>query len=196
MDIILQGVEGAICYIDDILITGKTEAEHLATLKKVLQRLKDHGVRLKLDKCTFMKPSVQYLGHRLDADGIHATDDKIQAITEAPAPRNLQELRSFLGLLNYYGRFIPKLSSLIQPLHRLLQQNVKWKWSKDCDEAFQSAKAKIISPNVLVHYDATLPIRLAGDASAYGVGAVISHVMNDGSERPIAFASRTLYTAE
>ena len=96
-----------------------------------------------------------------------------------------------LGLLNYYGRFIPNLTSLIHPLNRLLQHGIAWQWSKACQVAFKAAKNKIVSPNVLMHYDPSHPIRLAADASAYGVGAVISHIMDDGSERPIAFASRT-----
>ena len=195
MDQILQGLDGVICYLDDILVSGKSENEHLEILQKVLERLKEHGIRVKKSKCAFMKASVQYLGHIIDADGLHATDSKIQAITEARAPRNVQELRSFLGLLNYYARFIPNLSSFLHPLNQLLQRDVRWKWSKECEAAFKEAKAKIASPNVLAHYDPTLPIRLAGDASAYGVGAVISH-MKDGVEQPIAFASRTLLPSE
>ena len=195
MDLILQGLEGVICYLD-ILVSGQTEAEHLDNLRKVFQRLQDHGVRIKRDKCTFLKPSVQYLGHRIDAQGLHATDDKIKALTEAPTPKNLQELRSFLGLLNYYGRFISNLSSLLHPLNTLLQKDTPWEWTKECDSAFKAAKAKIVDSNVLVHYDPNLPIRLAGDASAYGIGAVISHLMEDGTEHPIAFASRTLLPNE
>ena len=196
MDIILAGIEGVICYIDDIMVTGKTEEEHLERLNQVLQRLQEHGIRVKLSKCTFMRTSVDYLGHRVDAEGLHATDDKMQAIVDAPVPKNISELRSFLGLLNYYGRFIPNLSSLLHPLNSLLRQDVPWKWSKECNQAFQAAKDKIVAPNVLVHYDPNLPIRLAGDASSYGIGAVISHVMPGGEERPIAFASRTLLPSE
>ena len=103
--------------------------------------------------------------------------------------KDVTELRSFLGLLNYYGRFIPNLSSLLHPLNELLRHETPWKWSAAQDEAFKIAKEKITSPNVLVHYDPNLPLRLAGDASAYGVGAVISHIMPDGA---IAFASKTL----
>ena len=110
MDTILQGMKGVICYIDNTLITGSTEAEHLENLEHVLQRFRQHGIRVKRNKCYFMQSSVQYLGRRIDAEGIHATDSKLKAITEAPAPKNIQELRSFLGLLNYYGRFIPNLS--------------------------------------------------------------------------------------
>ena len=196
MDTILQGLDGVICYLDDILVTSQTEAEHLETLKKVLQKFKQHGIRVKKNKCTFMKTSVQYLGHRIDADGLHATEAKLEAIINAPTPRNVPELRSFLELLNYYGRFIPNLSSLIHPLNKLLRHGVPWQWSEACQEAFRAAKVKMVSPNVLVHYDPVRPIQLAADASSYGIGAVISHTMDDGTERPIAFASRTLSSSE
>ena len=196
MDTILQGMSGVIFYLDDILVSGRTEEEHLDNLWKVLQKLQEHGIRAKKAKCTFLKTSVQYLGHVIDADSLHATDDKVKAIINAPRPRTVAELRSFLGLLNYYGRFIPNLSSLIYPLNNLLRQKKTWQWTKACSGAFQAAKEKIVSSKVLTHYDPTRPVRLAADASAYGIGAVISHVMEDGSERPIAFASRTLKPSE
>ena len=115
MDQILQGMEHVACYIDDISITGATEKEHLANLAEVLRRLRDHGVRLKREKCRFLRESVEYLGHVVDAQGIHTTDSKLKAITEAPQPTNVQELRAFLGLLNYYGKFIPNRATLLQP---------------------------------------------------------------------------------
>ena len=108
----------------------------------------------------------------------------------------MQLLRSFLGLTNYYGKFIPNLVTLLHPLNALLQANKEWKWTSECVKAFQAAKEQIISASVLTHYDPTLPITLAADASAYGVGAVISHVLSDNTEHPIAFASRTLTTSE
>ena len=196
MDQIIQGIDGVLCYLDDILVSGKSKEEHLENLQKVLQRLKEHGLRVKKTKCSFMKTSVRYLGHYIDADGIHATDDKIEAIVNAPTPKNVTELRSFLGLLNYYGRFIPNLASLLHPVNKLLRHGVKWHWSEACENAFRMAKEKIVSPNVLVHYDPSRQITLAADASAYGIGAVISHTMEDGTERPIAFASRTLSPSE
>ena len=97
MDSILQGLDGVICYLDDIMVTGSFESEHLDNLFRCLR---EHGVQVKRNKCTFMKDSVQYLGHQIDAQGLHTT---------APIPKNVQELRSFLGLLNYYGRFIANL---------------------------------------------------------------------------------------
>ena len=103
MDCILQGLEGVICYQDDLLVTGGTVQEHLNNLERVLQRLQWHGVHLRKEKCSFLKESVEYLGHKIDAKGLHATDSKLQAIKQAPAPWNVPELRSFLGLVNYYG---------------------------------------------------------------------------------------------
>ena len=191
MDIVLQGLDGVICYLDDIMVMGRTEVEHLDNLKCVFQRLREHGIRMKHSKCTFLKTSVQYLGHRIDAEGLHATDDKVRAITEAPVPKNVQELRSFLGLLNYYWRFIPQRCISPSPIERTTSS--RYSWTKERDNAFKAAK--IVAPNVLIHYP-NLPIRLAGNASAYGVGAVISHVMDDGNEWPIAFASRTLLPSE
>jgi len=98
METILQGLPGVSCYIDDILVTGASEAEHLANLERVLQRLRDHGIRIRKDKCKLMSDCVEYLGHRIDAQGLHATDHKLGAIVEAPPPKNIQELHSFLGL--------------------------------------------------------------------------------------------------
>ena len=196
MDNILQGVPGVVCYIDDILVTGDTDAEHLRNLELVLLRLRKHGVKLKKSKCRFMQDSVEYLGHRLDSEGQHPTDDKLRAVIDAPTPKNVQQLRSFLGLLNYYCKFVPNLASILYPLNQLLQKNHKWSWTPDCVKAFQAAKEGLISSQVLVHYDPNLPIKVAADASAYGLGAVISHVLPDQSERPIAFASRSLTKSE
>ena len=196
MDVVLQGIPGVICYIDDILVSSKDEESHLKSLEEVLTRLEQHGFRLKQEKCEFLMASVEYLGHQIDKDGIRALPNKITAIANAPAPNNVQELRSFLGLLNYYGKFIPNLATLLHPLNSLLQADRKWLWSKECQDAFQLAKDQLTSAEVLTHYDPSLPINMAADASAYGVGAVISHVFPDGAERPIAFASRMLSPSE
>ena len=112
MDQILQGVEKTICYLDNILVTGSNETEHLNnTLEEVLQCLHSHGIKVRLDKCKFMQKSVEYLGHKVDADGLHPTTAKIKAVVDAPTPKNLSELKSCLGLLNYYGRSLPKCQS-------------------------------------------------------------------------------------
>ena len=120
----------------------------------------------------------------------------MQAIVQAPTPTNVQELRSFLRLINYYWKFIPNAATILGPLNQLLHKDAKWKWSQECEHSFVEAKKVLSSSDVLVHYDPTLPIRMAGDASAYGIGAVIAHIMPNGSERPVAFASRTLSSSE
>ena len=198
MESILQRhTDGIACYIDDIIITGKSTKDHLDLhLEEVLKRLSEHGVKTKKDKCHFFEDSVEFLGHMIDAKGIHTTPDKLQAIVDALAPRNVNDLRSFLGLLNYYRKFIPQFATILHPLNALLRKNAKWNWSPECQKSFESAKAALSSSSLLAHYNPTLPIRLAGDASAYGIGAVIAHVMPDGSEHPVAFASHTLTSAE
>ncbi|XP_039518223.1 uncharacterized protein K02A2.6-like [Pimephales promelas] len=196
MDQVLSGLSGVQCYLDDILVTGKTEAEHLSNLDGTLQRLKEYGLRVRKDKCEFFKQSVEYLGHVIDADGLHKAPSKVRAVLEAPAPQNTSQLRSFIGLLNYYGRFVNGLATLLKPLHQLLCRNQSWKWTQQCETTFQEAKKALVKSGVLTHFNPKLPLQLACDASPYGVGAVISHIMPSGEERPIAFASRTLNKAE
>ena len=196
MDSILQGIPQVICYLDDILVTGRTVEEHNAHLEEVLKRLQEHGVKLKQEKCCFSVEAVEYLGYRIDAKGVHTTDRKVQAIIDTPAPTNVTKLRSFLGMINFYAKFIPNLSSLLHPLHSLLHAGQRWKWSKECEKVFVKAKGLLMQAPVLAHYDPDRPLVLATDASAYGLGAVLSHRNQDGTEQPIAFASRTLNTSE
>ena len=143
-----------------------------------------------------MQRSVEYLGHKIDAKGLHTRPEKIAAVVNAPQPRTVSKLRAFLRMVNYYRKFIPNLFTLLQPLYMLLRPSTPWKWMAVCDKTFRQAKKAIMSTSVLAHYDPKLPITLAGDASAYGIGAVISHILPNGSEKPIAFASRSLSTSE
>lgn len=196
MDMVLQGISGVACYIDDILISSVSEETHLKILTEVFTHLEKHGFHLKKEKCEFLQSSIEYLGHIICEEGIKPVPSKVEAILKAPTPENVQQLRSFLGLINYYGKFTHNLASLLHPLNSLLQTHSKWLWTAECEESFQKAKDQIASAKVLTHYDPTLPITLAADASAYGVGAVISHISPDGVERPIAFASRSLTTSE
>ena len=196
MDTILQGVPRALCYIDDILVTGASDEEHLTNLEAVFSRLQSHGIRMKKSKCFFMQDSMEYLGHRVDAEGLQASPKKVEAIDKAPQPRSVQQLRSYLGLLNYYRKFLPNLASIVKPLNDLLHKGQKWVWTPECTQAFKTTKKLLTSSQVLVHYDTSLPVKLAADASQYGLGAVISHVLPDGLEKPIAFASRTLSDSE
>ena len=196
MDNLLQGIKGVSVYIDDILISGPTVEEHLRTLDKVLEKLSNAGLRLNKSKCFFLRPWIEYLGHIIDHDGLHPTKEKVRAIQEAPTPRNVGELRSFFGIINYYSRFLPNLSTKLAPLYRLLQKDTKWTWGKEQQKAFEAAKSALQADSLLVHYDESKALVLACDASQYGLGAVLSHIMEDGQERPVAYASRTLTPAE
>ena len=162
----------------------------------MLQRLQQYGIQAKRAKCAFLEESVEYLGHRIDATGLHTTTHKVEAISQAPQPENVQELRSYLGLLHYCGKFLPNLATLLHPLNNLLKTGCKWSWTPKCMQAFEASKKLLVTAPVLAHYDPALPMKMAGDASTYGIGAVISHVLPDGSECPIAFASRTLSASE
>ena len=138
-----------------------------------------------------MAPSVIYFGLHFSEKGLQPTDEKVQAIKEAPTPRNVTELLSFLGMLAALTNFIPKLSTLAHPLYQLLG-NKPWNWTPACKQAFRDVKHALTSESVLAHYSPTLPMELSVDASPYGVGAVIMHVYPNGLRRPIAFASRPL----
>ena len=180
-------------YLDDIPVTGKTTEEHLAHLAEVLRCLKEAGMKLKREKCAYLLHSVEYLGHVITKDGLRTADSKVEAVIRAPAPRNISELRSFLGLINYYGKFLPSLATVLSPLYSLLQKAVCWNWGSSQARAFDEVKKLLLSSRVLVH---SLPLILSSDASPYGVGAVLSHLMPNGDERPISFASRTLTETE
>ena len=120
----------------------------------------------------------------------------MKAVVDAPAPRDVSELKSFLGMVNYYGKFLPDLATLLSPLYTLLQRTTVWKWGEPQREAFQKVKDLLKSGRVLVHFNDQLPLVLSCDASLYGLGAVLAHCMPDGTERPVGFASRTLAKAE
>ena len=196
MDSLLQGIPHVAVYVDDILLTGESTEEHLATLDTVLQRLGTAGMRLKRKKCIFVAKEVEYLGHRINAQGLHPTQEKVKAIREAPKPSCVTELKSFLGLLSYYSKFLPNMAMMLAPLYALLQKDKKWTWTDKEQAAFDQAKASLQGDSLLVHYDPKRELTLSCDASPYGLGAVLSQHMEDGEEKPVGFASRTLAPAE
>uniref|UniRef100_A0A8C2FFT4 Gypsy retrotransposon integrase-like protein 1 n=2 Tax=Cyprinus carpio TaxID=7962 RepID=A0A8C2FFT4_CYPCA len=196
MESLLQGIPQVAVYLDDILVTGKTEEEHLSNLDQVLQRMSEAGLRLKQAKCTFQAESVTYLGHQISAQGLLPVPEKVRAIKEAPKPGSVSELKSFLGMVTYYGKFLPDLSTVLAPLYQLLHHGCQWKWGAAQAGAFTKVKNLLQSASVLVHFDPEKELTVSCDASPYGIGAVLSHRMGDGSEKPIAFASRTLTKAE
>ena len=191
MDGLLADIPKAVSRLDDILIAGTDYQDHLNTLSQVLERLLKYGFKLNKAKCKFLQSSVVYLGHLIDSAGLHPTMDKLAAVRDAPPPKDAVALKSFLGLIMFYSRFMPHHSTVLAPLNSLLKKNVPWRWTKTEDNAFMAAKNLLLNSRTLVHYDETLPLVLSCDASSYGAGAVLSHVIN-GKHQPIAFASCTL----
>ena len=195
MEGLLKDIAGVACYLDDILISGTTIEEHNDRLHRVLARMESAGLKLRLDKCHIDVPRITYLGFVIDKSGVHPTEEKIRAVVNAPAPQNVTQLQSYLGMFNFSGKFVRNVSTLLGPLHKLLQKKTKWKWGEVEERAFQNSKKALVNSDALVHFDPKKPIVVIADSSSYGIGAVICHTV-DGVERPICFASRTLSSAE
>ena len=176
---VLQGIPGAVYFIDDILVTGRTRGEHEANLCRVLERIREYGLRL-------TKKELEFLGHLISQDGIKPTQSRIESVKAAPAPLNKQELQSFLGMVTYNTKFMPSLSQTLHPLYQLLRKNVQWSWGTDHQEAYTKVKQLLCQECMLAHYDVTKPLKLFCDASPNGLGACLVHVMPNGEERPVA----------
>ena len=136
MDQILPKQEGIICYLDDILITGKNDQQHLGNLKAVLAKLQQHQLRIKKPKCCFLQDKVEFLGKVVTKEGIATSTRKVSAVLQMAPPENLTQLRSFLGIVNHYRKFVPLLADLSDPLNRLLKKDIPWKWSEECQQSF------------------------------------------------------------
>lgn len=192
IEMVLCGIPGVKALSDDVRVTGKTAAEHLQNLERVLQRFEKYNLKLNLEKCEFFQDEIEYCGVIISKNGMRKIRDKCEAIEEMPFPKNKDEVRSFIGFVNYYGRFIKDLSSKLYPITNLLKDGVKFKFDKRCEKAFKQIKEEVQSERILVHYDPKLPLVMATDASPVGVSAVLSHRFPDGTERPIKYASQTL----
>ncbi|XP_043229845.1 uncharacterized protein K02A2.6-like isoform X2 [Amphibalanus amphitrite] len=197
MENLLAGIPHTAIYLDDICVTGRTPAEHLANVREVLRRLAAAGLKINAEKTVWVADEVQYLGHRITAAGIRPSAEKVRAVSEAREPASLQELRAFLGLVQYYSRFLPRLSTVAAPMYELEKKDVKWAWGERQKFSFQETKDLLAVAPVLVHYQQDKPLVLTADASPYGVAAVLSHPdPQTGADQPIAFASRSLTPAE
>ena len=191
MDRLTCDLKGVAVYLDDILVSGANAKEHLENLQALLQRLQEKGLRCKLEKCHFAQPSVEYLGHTLSRQGV-SKGPKVDAIVEMPPPTDISGVRSFLGATQFYAKFITNLSTMTEPLTRLTRKDTPWRWEAEQQAAFQRLKDELCRDTVLAHYDPDLEIGISCDASQVGIGVVLFHRYPDGSERPIANASKTL----
>ena len=197
MESALAGLQWEILllYLDDIIVFASSLDQMLQRLDMVFQRLQKAGLKLKPSKCHLFQKQVEYLGHRVSADGIETSPGKVETIKTWPTPANVHEIRSFLGLASYYRRFVPNFSTIARPLTRLTEKNQPFFWDNECEYAFTVLKDHLVNAPVLAYPIPGAPLILDTDASKFGIGGVISQLDN-GVERVISFASRSLSKAE
>ena len=179
MDLVLAGLKWSSClvYLDDIIILGKDFKSHLQNLSLVLQRIKDAGLRLKTTKCAFFQDRVNYLGHVVSRDGVSVDQLKVNKVKNWPVPKTSKEVQQFLGLANYYRRFVQGFANTSRPLHRLTEKTAKFTWTAECQAAFDELRYRLCDTPVLSFPDYTKSFILDTDASDTGLGAVISSLM-------------------
>ena len=197
MERVLGGLQWQIClvYIDDVIVFSETVEEHLASLSEIFTRLGQAGLKLKPKKCHLFRRRVKYLGHEVSAEGIATDPEKTSAVADWPVPSSVTEVRSFLGICSYYRRFVDNFAEISKPLTVLTEKSVPFVWKDDQQEAFDLLKSKLTTTPVLAFPDASAHFLLDTDASNWGIGAVLSQVI-DGDEHVIAYGSRLLTKAE
>ncbi|GFT65384.1 retrovirus-related Pol polyprotein from transposon opus [Nephila pilipes] len=194
METVLRGLypEACLIYLDDIIIVGRDFEEQLNNLRMVLEKLKQANLKLNLAKCNLFRREVSYFGHIISAEGVRTDPRRVAAVKEWSQPRNVHELRSFLGLCTYYRRFVKGFSLIARRLHRLTEHKWPFVWSEDCEVAFNSLKEALTSAPILSYPDPDKQFILDTDASHGNVGAVLSQEI-DGQERVIAYWTEMKY---
>lgn len=185
IDTMINDLEGAAAYIDDMIVTGKNAEEHRKNLFKVLERLQEYGFVIKIEKCKFFMYEIKYLGHVIGRQTIRPDPVRVEAIKNMTEPTDETTLRSFLGAINFYGQYVKSMRKFRGPLDELLKKDIKWHWTEEHRKAFNDCKNIIASDLVLTHYNPELEIIVAADACNYGLGACILHRFLDGSMKPI-----------
>ncbi|XP_037974858.2 uncharacterized protein K02A2.6-like isoform X1 [Plutella xylostella] len=193
---LFKDIPNVVIFLDDILIASSTLESHIETLYKVLDRIRDYGLKIKKQKCVFFTNEIKFLGYIIDKNGIRVDPEKVRSILEMRAPKDLYELRSFLGMVNFYGKFIKNLSFILAPLYELLKKNNSWIWGRKQTEAFVTIKNLLSSTGVLAHYDPSQEAVVTCDASAHGLGVVLAQRDAAGAERAVIYVSRALTPAE
>lgn len=192
----LRGLEANVMvYIDDILVFTPTFEKHLEILQEVFVRLERANLKVSPKKCEFARTELIYLGLIINSKGISTNPEKVKAVEDLPEPKDVKDVQSIMGKLNYYAHFIPDFAKVARPLNLLRRKNAVWKWGTEEAEAFATLKERLCSAPVLRHPDFEQEFILATDASGYGLGAVLSQLFEE-EEHPIAYASRTLLVAE
>lgn len=193
---LLSPCENCLNYLDDIIVYGGTEEEHDAHLEKVLNVLRDNNVVLNEAKCVTKVQNLEFLGHKLSANGIEAGEDKVKTILEFRPPHSKEEVRSFLGLVTYLGKFIPDLGSITEPLRQLVKRDAKFTWTPNHQESFNKLKQMLAKLPTLAYFDPQRRTRLIADASPVALGAVLIQFDDQQIPRVISFASKSLSDVE
>jgi hypothetical protein len=192
------GLQGfATCFIDDLLVYSDTPEEHIVHVAAVLDHLYKRGLRAHPEKSIFGCATMEYLGHNVSHQGVTPATAKILAIQELRVPKNVHELQSVLGFMNYYRAYVPNYSALQSPLNSLLKKGAKWEWTAEHQEAYDALKEALCKEgNALRRFESHLPTKLYTDWSKKGIGAVLSQVGEDGEEKMVACISRSLNNHE
>lgn len=188
--------KAAYCYLDDIVVHGATRQDHDNHLRQVLMRLDEFKLKVKQSKCQFLTKEISFLGHRLTPQGIKMSVEKVNALNELTRPNTVKRLRSFLGMTNYYRKFIKNYGTIATPLYALLKKGEKFIWSEECQHAFEELIRGMNKDAALAFPNFAKEFHLTTDASNVGIGAVLSQEDEEGQQRPIAFISRRLSGAE
>jgi hypothetical protein len=192
----LAGIPGLFIYQYDILISALTEELCIERLDLVLGKLNSYNVQCQESKCRFLVPSVEYLGFLLDKDGLHPLPERVSAMKNVKIPTDADQLRCSLGILNFYNKFLPEFSTIAAPLNALLCKRQKWTWNKTQQSAFDKLPELLIHNSVLIPYSLDLPLRLTCDASPVEISSILSHGLDTGDEKPIAYASKSLSSSK
>ena len=197
MNMVLAGLTYTSClvYLDDIIIMASPLEEHQARLEEVFRRIRTAKLKLRPDKCTILQKEVVFLGHVVSAAGIMVDERKMAVVREWERPRNLKEVRSYIGFCAYYKRYIKDFSSIARPLHALSKKNARFEWTTECQEAFDELRRRLTTAPVVSLPRDEGEYRLDTDASNWAIGAVLSQVQ-DGEEKVIAYGSRLYSKAE
>jgi transposase InsO family protein len=196
MDTALRGLTFVFVYLDDILIFSKSEEEHKAHLRQLFARLQEHGLIISLSKCKFGVKEIEFLGHRVDRHGVYPLPEKVDAIRSFPLPKTVKQLQEYLGMVNFYHRFVPSAAAVMQPLYKALDGKQKLLvWTPELNKAFDASKDALANATLLVHPCHDAPTSLTVDASDVAVGAVLEQQI-DGVWKPLSFFSRQLRPPE
>lgn len=189
--------EFVLAYVDDLLVYSPDPITHLRHLKLIFEKFKRSGVTLKLKKCRFAVREVTFIGHILSAEGQRMDKSRISAIMNYPRPRNIKELRAFIGFINYDSHFCANYSQIVSPLFQLLRKGCTWKWGVEQSDAFEKIKTMFGNATLLKHPDCKKEFYIETDASGYALGAVLYQKHDEtGAKEILAFASRTMQRAE